>query len=617
MTLHRRLFTTVGGVVAILVLLVSVISKTIILDSNTALEDQLLNLDLARVLGVVRLNLATLDAFGENWASTDDIRTLAHQSGQTAASLTQVDRLANQFKPSLVALLKPDGQIAFGRLKPPSGRVAGLTFDACLDHVMPGSPLGTPPPGGTCGIICVADTPMLVSSRPVLSPDGTGTPGALVLGRFLDLAEMKQLTDTIHMPLFIDMLAPAERDTAMPAGTEGLDHVLESVELERLGADTLRGKLTLVDVYGHPVARLCVDATRELHQQGMATVWYLFSWLLVTGVAISMAVFWVLSKRVLLPLSRSTAQLRQGLAAIAEKKSLSSRLDSGSPDEFSELTRAANDMLAQLEAAKREADETHLEIIQAHKMVSLGLLVSGLAHEVNNPNTVIMLNASSLEDIYQRLLPVLDEYSRQHPEFRVGPRLYTEIREQIPAMLREMNEASSRIAALVDDMKNFAKPDVGTVLERVDVNAVIRSSVTLIGNHAQRLGNVLELDLAAAIPPVQGRLRRLEQVFVNLIQNACQACESGGKTVRVTTQWTAGSGYVKVTVSDNGPGVRPEDLPRLTEPFFTTRHDRGGTGLGLSISDRIVREHGGTLTFESQPGNGTVVTVTLPVQAKY
>jgi len=111
---------------------------------------------------------------------------------------------------------------------------------------------------------------------------------------------------------------------------------------------------------------------------------------------------------------------------------------------------------------------------------------------------------------------------------------------------------------------------------------------------------------------VRGSFQRLEQVIINLIQNACQALPDKKKGLFVTTSREGGGAGVVITIRDEGSGIRPEDLPRIREPLFTTRQDAGGIGLGLSISSKIIEEHRGSLRFVSEPEKGTTVTITLP-----
>lgn len=120
----------------------------------------------------------------------------------------------------------------------------------------------------------------------------------------------------------------------------------------------------------------------------------------------------------------------------------------------------------------------------------------------------------------------------------------------------------------------------------------------------------------ADMPLLLGNMQRIEQVIINLVVNACQALPDRSRSITIRTSFDAPASEAVLEVADQGVGIAAENLPRLTESFFTTRREEGGTGLGLSVSARIVREHGGTLSFESSPGEGTRVILRLPVAAE-
>jgi polar amino acid transport system substrate-binding protein len=144
----------------------------------------------------------------------------------------------------------------------------------------------------------------------------------------------------------------------------------------------------------------------------------------------------------------------------------------------------------------------------------------------------------------------------------------------------------------------------------IDLNEVVRKAASLVGNQIKKATDDFGIDFAPEPSMALGSFQRLEQVIINLLLNACQALPDRQCPIRVKIgregEWAV------VRVSDGGVGIRPELLAQITDPFFTTRREQGGTGLGLSVSSRIVEEHGGTIHFESNPGTGTCVTVTLP-----
>jgi PAS domain S-box-containing protein len=254
------------------------------------------------------------------------------------------------------------------------------------------------------------------------------------------------------------------------------------------------------------------------------------------------------------------------------------------------------------------------QLMQASKMAALGVLVSGVAHEINNPNNFIMLNAPILKDAWESALPILEEYYRENGDYLMGGIKYSDMRQHIPQLLAGMSQGAERIKQIVASLKHYVRGDSGDLNQAVDVNAVIQSSVSLISNVIKNATDHFEVDYGSDLPPIRGSFQRLEQVIINLLQNACQALPNREKGIFVTTARDGDGLNVLVAIRDEGAGIQPEALPRIHEPFFTTKQDSGGIGLGLSISSSIVEEHRGTMRFTSEPGCGTTVTITLPAE---
>lgn len=268
---------------------------------------------------------------------------------------------------------------------------------------------------------------------------------------------------------------------------------------------------------------------------------------------------------------------------------------------------------------RRRAEEAlriqQQQLIQADKLASLGILVSGLAHEVNNPNNFILLNARILGRAWEDVLPILDRYYEKNGDFVLAGMPFSEARKEIGRLVSGIAQGGERIQKIVRNLKDFARPDPGGRSERVDMNAVVESAILILNNLIRSSTRRFSLELARGLPPVRGNFQQLEQVVINLVANACQAIGSPDRSVSVATLAASGQGPVMVRVTDEGEGIPPQNLDRVFDPFFTTKRDAGGTGLGLSVSYRIVEEHGGTLAFESEPGRGTTVHLSLPADS--
>ena len=269
--------------------------------------------------------------------------------------------------------------------------------------------------------------------------------------------------------------------------------------------------------------------------------------------------------------------------------------------------------VAERKHAEEELRLNQQQLVQADKLAALGVLVSGVAHEINNPTGLILLDVPILKRAHSDTERILEEYYAAHGDFTIGGILYTEMRDEIPRILDEMQDGAKRIKRIVNDLKDFARRDDVADKGPIDLNSVVRTALRLVEPTIRKATNRLAVDYAEEIPPVLGNSQRIEQVVVNLILNACQALPDADRGISISTRFNRTTASAILVVRDEGVGIAPENLSRLTDPFFTTKRESGGTGLGLSVSDGIIKEHGGHLYFESVPGAGTTVTMAIPV----
>ena len=243
----------------------------------------------------------------------------------------------------------------------------------------------------------------------------------------------------------------------------------------------------------------------------------------------------------------------------------------------------------------------------------VGVLVASVAHEVGNPTQVIGHDARFVAEGLPGLFALVADAGATEQAVRVAGMPYAEFRGAAAAAVSEIEASAARIERLVRDLKDFAREGQPAAPRgSVDMNDVVATVVELAGHFVRGATGRFSVSLAAGLPRVCGDRVRLEQVVLNLLQNACQALPDRGREVSISTRLEGG---VVVEVADEGVGIPPGDLARITEPFFTTRREKGGTGLGLVVASRIVAEHGGRLLFRSEPGRGTVATVVVPAGA--
>ena len=264
----------------------------------------------------------------------------------------------------------------------------------------------------------------------------------------------------------------------------------------------------------------------------------------------------------------------------------------------------------QLNEAQRE------KMVQADKLATLGTLVASVAHEINNPNNAILLSMTTLREIWEGLVPILDRHSRTSGPFTVGRYSYEELRSDTTATFGRVIKNAQRIEGFVRDLKNFARKDSDEPLKDVDINEAVRSAIRIIESEIRRSTNRFSAVYGEGLPRIKGVQRHFEQIVMNLIQNACHALPHADAAIGVATLFDPQDDKLMICVSDKGRGMPPEILKKVFSPFFTTRAETGGTGLGLTVSLRIAKSYGGSIVFDSFPDRGTTATVLIPVSPK-
>lgn len=249
-------------------------------------------------------------------------------------------------------------------------------------------------------------------------------------------------------------------------------------------------------------------------------------------------------------------------------------------DELAEMASAFNRMTEIIQRNR----EIESNLAQQGKMASLGVLSSGVAHEINNPLGVILGYAGYLEG----------KMGEDDPNYKY---------------IHEIKRESKRCKKIVQDLLSFARTPRPS-LEAVNLNDLLTQIVDFAANHTDMRGVTITKDFAPGLPPVELDGDLMRQVAINLILNAGGAMQEGGK-LTISTR-SCDKGHVEILFADSGCGIPSENLEKIFEPFYTTRER--GTGLGLAITKQIIEQHHGEIRIESEPGRGTTVTVNLPTE---
>lgn len=370
--------------------------------------------------------------------------------------------------------------------------------------------------------------------------------------------------------------------------------------------------------------------------------------ILVTAASLSIVLVILLTysvaKRITIPLKKLT----QGSRIIARGE-LNQRVEVAGRDEIGELARSFNDMAQSLEErsqalielnrqleervqertkelrqrneevhnAYQELKETQVQLVQSEKMASLGQLVAGIAHEIKNPLNFIYGNTEFLSkyvDQLQKLIGFIEDRAslsradEEAVEAFKNQINYSFLRQDLETLIRNFEEGAKRIHAIIGDLRTFSRMESDD-FRKVDIHEQIDLALSLL-QHEYR-GRIEISKEYEELPETECHPGKMNQVFMNLLLNACQAITGQGN-IKILTR--AEEKSIRISIEDDGEGIEAKDLERIFEPFFTTKPVGTGTGLGLSISYAIIQQHQGTIAVESEPGKGTRFTIRLPVR---
>jgi signal transduction histidine kinase len=277
-----------------------------------------------------------------------------------------------------------------------------------------------------------------------------------------------------------------------------------------------------------------------------------------------------------------------------------------------EQLRATNE---ELETAYRNLQATQMQLIQREKMASVGQLVAGVAHELNNPIGFVSSNAATLEDFVGRLRAIVEAYrgaaiadaDRERIEQQWSALKVDYVLRYLDPMIHGIREGAERTRKIVRDLRVFART-TDEAWQAVDLHEELESSLTLLSHLLK--DRVTVHRKYGDLPSVECIRSQIDQVFLNVLANAAQAI-SGPGAITIETRQEPGTAIV--AVSDTGPGIPPDVLGRVFDPFFTTKPVGEGTGLGLSISYEIVKKHDGEMTAASAPGQGATFVIRIPI----
>jgi signal transduction histidine kinase len=258
------------------------------------------------------------------------------------------------------------------------------------------------------------------------------------------------------------------------------------------------------------------------------------------------------------------------------------------------VNKSLTDQKEELSQTLQELKKAQNQLIESEKMASLGILTAGVAHEINNPLNYIQAGIYGIESFFEDST-TCQSYCNNHSE--------------ITNLLDRMKIGVLRVSGIVTSLNHFSR-QTESKTENCDIHAIIDNCL-LILNHQYKFNIDIQKKYENKKFNLKGNEGKLHQVFLNIIGNAVQSIDQKGM-IEINTM--IDNDMFKVSVKDTGCGIMEENLKRIFDPFFTTKEPGLGTGLGLSITYGIIKEHSGHIEYKSEPGKGTEVIISLPVQ---
>jgi len=590
MTLRKKTLYIISVTFVSLIVILYLISESILLGGLGEIEEENTHQSVERALSALSNDLSSLEVTADDWASWDDTYAFIEDANPKYIESNLIDETFIGLGLNFMLFIDTSGQIVFGKAfdlhneeeVPISRSVQGYlsTNDSLWRHPDTES--------GITGIFLLAEDPVLIASQPILTSEDEGPiRGALIMGYYLDATEIDRLAEITLLSLDVHRID----DRQMPADfqTARLSLSKEApILVQPLGEKYVAGYALLMDVYGKPVLVLRVDMPRDIYQRGRISIAYFVLSMVVVGLGIAGVAILIMEKQVLSRLTR----LSKSVGRIGASGDLSTRISMGGSDEVSKLADTIDVMTETLEESSKELKEKNIQLEEANRAKSEFL--AQMSHELRTPLNVIMGFSELMLD-------------------RVPGKVNKEQRQ----CLDDIWSGGQHLLGLINDILDLSKIESGKMelkLGDIELPSVIESLRSEIMPMLVTRKQSLDIKVEKGLPLVRADKAKVRQVLLNLLSNATKFTPDGGK---LKVEAVRENNWCRVSVIDNGIGIKKKDQERIFEPFrqldSTLGKEERGTGLGLAIARQIIERHGGRIWVESEYGKGSRFSFTLPL----
>ncbi len=563
MNLRRKTLLILAVVLIVMTLVVSIGARFILLDNYEALEKQRAEVNVKRCLSALSNELSELDSTTADWAAWDDTYAFIQDVNDNYVESNLVDDTFVNLRLNMMLFINSTGNVVYGKAFNLQNMSETPVPQDLLELLSANVFLWYHPDteSSLTGLVPLQEAPLLIASKPILTSHSEGPiQGTLIIGRYLNSEEIKNLEKTTYLPVVITPFNESETQIAFQSLYSSPPFEDTPIFTRQLNADTISGCALIKDVCGEFSFMLRVDIYQDIYKQGVISVAFFILALLGSGTVLGLVAISIVEKGFLSRIE----QLAINIKKMGKSKNLSERLSRSSKDELSLLSETIDNMMEE-------------------RINTIGELAAMIGHDLRNPLTGITSATYYLRKKYGALM---DEKGRDMLEV-IGKEI----------------EYSNKI---INDLLEYSK---AIKLDLKETNP--KSAVTAALSHIDFPKNVQLIDLTENTPTIKIDVDRMKRAFINLTKNAVDAMPDGGK-LTITSE--KANGKVKIAFADTGGGISEENLKKLFGPLFTTKAK--GMGLGLAICKRVVEAHGGAISVESVVGKGTVFTIIIPIEPK-